>query len=196
MSIERETLSVSGLKELNKALVRLQGKTASSISRSGIAAAGREVQKAAQARVPVDTGNLKRSIGVKVKRLGRTGYAADVGPMKRTSRGKVEIGAGTFGTLKFVSDGYYGHMVEYGTDPHLIPYKGQKLKRGPGRTKVARNQILKINGNIITGPIQHHGAGARPFMRPAWQAVKGRLPNIMGKTIWKRIEREARKAKK
>lgn len=173
---------LDGLRELNKALNQLEGKVASSISRSAISAAGKDVAEAARSRVPVETGNLKRSISVRTLRLGRTGYAAKVGPMKRKFRGRVEIGAGTFGSLTQIADGWYGHLVEFGTAPHLIPKRGSK--------------VVKVNGKLVRGPVQHPGTPPRPFMRPAWQATKGQLVHKMGRVMWRRIEREARKAKK
>lgn len=184
---------LEGLRDLNRALKRLDGKVASSISRSGIAAAGKKVQRATQVLVPKDTGNLAASIGVRTFKLGRTGYAAHVKPMRRRFSRQIEIAAGFSGKFTAEADGYYAHMVEFGTRPHLIPYKGQKLKRGPNRTKVARNQKLKIGGRWVTGPVQHPGTAPRPFMRPAWQATKGRLPDEMMRVMWRRIEREARK---
>lgn len=180
---------LEGLKELNKALKKLDGKVSSSIARKSIGKAARVMRDEIRARTPVgETGNLRDAIRSKTKKLGRTGFLSIIGPMRVRGRDKVTKKSFTKSDVAWIAN-----ILEKGADPHLIPYKGQKLKRGPNRTKVARNQKLKINGNWVTGPVMHPGIPPRPFIRPAWHSTKDRLPGVIGRELWRHINKEQKK---
>ncbi len=164
---------LEGLKELNKAMKKLDGKVSSSIGRKSVGKAGRVVRDEIKSRTPVDTGNLRNSIRSKVKKLGRTGFAASIGP------GKV-MGRDRDTKKSFIkADGWYAHIIERGSRSHKIPRRGTKP--------------LKIGGNLVMGPVEHPGTAPRPFIRPAWVAVQDRLPGVIGRELWHHINKEQKK---
>lgn len=164
---------LDGLKDLNKALKKLNGKVSGSIARRSIGKAGRVMRDEIKTRAPVDTGNLRNSIRSKVSKLGRTGFAAKIGP------GKV-MGRDRDTKKSFIkADGWYAHIVERGSKSHKIPRRGTKP--------------LKIGGKLVMGPVTHPGTAPRPFIRPAWDATKDRLPGVMGRELWRLINKEQKK---
>jgi HK97 gp10 family phage protein len=101
-----EFLNIKGGAELQKLLDQLPVKIEKNIMRSALRAGARVIANEAKAIVPVDDGDLKRSI--------RTGSSA--------KRGKV---------IAYVRAGgkkgsFYAHMVEFGTAAHLIVPKNRK----------------------------------------------------------------------
>jgi hypothetical protein len=62
--------------------------------------------------------------------------------------------------------GYAGHLVEYGTAPHII------------RAKASGGQ-LHLRGNVFATEVQHPGAAAKPFMRPAFDSKKDEAIGII-----------------
>lgn len=96
----------------------------------------------AKSRVSKDDGDLEKSIGSIPGRGRGKGEQVYVGP-RRGGRFK----------------GYAGHLVEYGTAPHIIKAK-------------AASGLLHLRGNVFVEHVNHPGAAARPFMRPAFDAKK------------------------
>lgn len=127
------------------------------------------------------TGTLGHSLGIVQKRNKRRGTVYTiVGP--RTGYKNPETGENPVNIA---------HLVEFGTDPHLIAPKGAagalKIKRGVGPTV------------IVEGAVHHPGAQAKPFMRPAYDA-KGRevlstMEAELEKGILRRVARFEKKGK-
>lgn len=103
----------------------------------------------AKSRVSKNNGDLEKSIGsIPGRGLGK-GEQVYVGP-RRGGRFK----------------GYAGHLVEYGTAPHIIKAK-------------AAGGLLHLRGNVFVNEVQHPGAAARPFMRPAFDTKKDEAIGII-----------------
>lgn len=75
-------------------------------------------------------------------------------------------------------DAYYAHMIEFGTKAHRI---------GPKNAKA-----LVINGQVMRGEINHPGASARPFMRPAFDGRAQQAVGTVAKYIADRLAKEAK----
>jgi len=99
--------------------------------------AAKPIIQKAQELVPKGDGDLQKSIGTIPGRGRGRGEQVYIGP-RRGGRFK----------------GYAGHLVEYGTAPHLI------------RAKAAGGQ-LRLHGNVFAEEVHHPGAAPHPFMRPA-----------------------------
>ena len=102
-------VDIKGLDEINKKLRLLDKKMKASIARRALNKGGRHIRDEAKSRVPVRTGNLRDSITLRTKKLGRTGFLAEVGPAKRKGRDAIT------GKRKVLADGFYGRFVERGT---------------------------------------------------------------------------------
>ena len=97
-------------------------------------------------------GLLKKSIGIKVKTMGRRGQKKVVGMVGPKLRNKLMTAAG-----RTVKPYLYAHLVERGTAPHSLKARNStKLKNFVGPVK-SRKTINKL----------HPGAVAKPFMKPA-----------------------------
>lgn len=94
-------LHIKGLAELHKALQRLPEELEKKVLRNALGAGARVMKSAAQDRVPVDSGALRKSIRVATSaRKGRW-------------RLKANIVAGN-------KEAFYAHMVEFGSAKHMI----------------------------------------------------------------------------
>jgi HK97 gp10 family phage protein len=142
-------IDVKGLKELEKALTLLPLRVAVKHASKAVREGAKVIQQAARAKVPVDTGNLKRSISVKVLNRNRDAYqvTAMVGPeiVGRRSSKKKKI------------DAFYAHWVEYGTKAHHIPKQGVNDK-----------VMTDGQGKFFGRSVDHPGIPFQPFMRPAF----------------------------
>lgn len=90
---------VKGLAEIDKALRELPVKYERQTMMNSLRAAGRIIRDEAKRRVPVRTGNLKKSIAVVTGKRGRV-YVTN-------KQGKGQK-----------NDGWYAHLIEFGTKPH------------------------------------------------------------------------------
>lgn len=134
-------VDILGGKALAKALSELPLKIERNVMRSALRAGASVIAAEARRNVPVDTQELKRSI--------RTS--------SNSKRGMVEANA-VVGNRK-TKKGWYATFVEFGTAPHLI----RAGKNKPVLSFRDRNGVwhraLEVN---------HTGAVAKPFMRPAF----------------------------
>lgn len=143
LSLWLKTMNVDilGGKALAKALSELPLKIERNIMRSALRAGASVIAAEARRNVPTDTQELKRSI--------RTS--------SNSKRGMVEANA-VVGNRK-TKKGWYATFVEFGTAPHLI----RAGKNKPVLSFRDRNGVwhraLEVN---------HTGAKAKPFMRPAF----------------------------
>lgn len=117
-----EEVEITGLRELEARLLRLQGKVSNTVVRKALRKAGNVVVKAAKAKVEVDSGALRESIGT----IARKGKGTNFQTMFVGSRAKNKAALALAnaerpskfrdGTTKRNLAGiFYGHMVERGT---------------------------------------------------------------------------------
>lgn len=131
-------VDITGAKELAKMLNELPLKLERNIMRAALRAGAAVIAKEAKQNVPVDSGELKSSI--------RTS--------SNSKKGLVEANA-VVGRKK---KGWYATFVEFGTAPHIIKAgKNSKTLSFRDRNGVWR-RATQVN---------HTGAQAKPFMRPA-----------------------------
>jgi HK97 gp10 family phage protein len=121
-------VKVEGLRELGERMKSLSEDVNNRIARAATAAGAVVIRKAAQSKVAVDTGNLKKSIIVKRLPKGETQLTSE--HIVTVRKGKVtakQKGAG-------LKDAFYGRFVEFGTAkmparPYLRPaYDENKQK--------------------------------------------------------------------
>lgn len=122
------SVKVEGLRELGERMRGLSEQVNNRIARAATAAGAVVIRNAAQAKVPVDTGNLKKNIIV--KRLPK-------GESSLTSEHIVTVRQGKLTKKqkdKGLEDAYYGKFVEYGTAkmparPYLRPAFDQNKEK-------------------------------------------------------------------
>jgi HK97 gp10 family phage protein len=92
-----------------------------------------------------------------------------------------DAGNGNGGVAVFVNKkkAWYGRLEEFGTAPHVI--------------RVKRGKALKI-GSTYVKEVQHPGAAARPFMRPAFDTKKREAVEVIRLTLANTIESYIRRA--
>lgn len=161
-------VKITGLKNLEKNLKKLELKQAKNVLRASIRAGGRVVVKAARNNLPGNYIVLRKSLTVKVKRQRSPVFIV------------AQVGTTTGKNARY--DGYYANMVEFGTDPHVIP-----RKRGSKSSKV--NKILKFNDNVYRTSINHPGTPARPFLRPAFDNNIRQIEKAFAAKMWEGIKK-------
>jgi len=146
-----KNLSFVGIEELSQVLDALSGdnKLSNKVVRGILNKAAKPIIQKAQELVPKDDGDLQKAIGTIPGRGQGKGEQVYVGP-RRGGRFK----------------GYAGHLVEYGTAPHII------------RAKAAGGQ-LRLHGNVFAEEVHHPGAAPHPFMRPAFDSKKDEAIGII-----------------
>lgn len=106
-------------------------------------AGGEVILEAAKAKVSVGDGDTRDSGYVATKE--RSTYEDKPGHNKQA---EVKLGDAAIGFAAFNAA-----WLETGTPPHAIGKPGQVLRMP--------------DGSLVRGPIQHPGAAAKPFLRPA-----------------------------
>jgi HK97 gp10 family phage protein len=146
-----KNLQFVGIEELSEVLDALSSdkKLSNKVVRGILNKAAKPIIVDAQARVSKQDGDLQKAIGTIPGRGRGKGEQVYVGP-RRGGRFK----------------GYAGHLVEYGTAPHII------------RAKAAGGQ-LRLHGNVFVDEVHHPGAAAKPFMRPAFDSKKDEAIGII-----------------
>lgn len=138
-------VQIEGLEQLKRAFDLLPKRVAVSAASKSVREGAKVIQKAARSKVPVDTGNLRRSIIVKVLNKNRDAMevAALIGP-----------GRGYFSKKKNAKtgDGFYGFFLEYGT----VKMKAKPfLRPAYDENKVAAQQaIVDVIGAAIESEAQ------------------------------------------
>lgn len=152
-----EETSIIGGRRLHQELQSLPVRIERNILRAALGAGARVIRDEAKQNVPVQMGDLKRSI--KVSTNSKRG----------TVTAKVKAGD---------KKAFYAHMVEYGTKAHVIKVKEEdrpinyRLTRRRGvLTRVSIRTInrrgLLIGNNFVGSRVDHPGAQPRPYLRPA-----------------------------
>lgn len=129
-------VEIQGDKALEAALGLLGGKVARRVMRKSLNAGAREIVKDARSRVVRRTGQLRKSLGVKVKTYKSGTLAAIVGPrtgFKATIDGKP------------VNPTNYSHLVEFGTE-----HSAARPFLGPAFTSKAPAALAKIARKVRT----------------------------------------------
>jgi len=146
-----KNLSFVGIEELSQVLDALSGdkKLSNKVVRGILNKAAKPIIQRAKELAPKEDGDLQKSIGTIPGRGQGKGEQVYVGP-RRGGRFK----------------GYAGHLVEYGTAPHII------------RAKAAGGQ-LHLRGNVFVEEVHHPGATAKPYMRPAFDNKKDEAIGII-----------------
>ena len=137
------TVKIEGLSELGARMKTLTSDVNNRIARAATAAGAVVIRNAAQQKVPVDSGNLKKNIIVKRLPKGEAPLTSEhivtVRKGKLTSKQK---GSG-------LKDAYYGSFVEYGTakmpaQPFMRPaYDQNKEKAAEAIKDRIRKRIEK-----------------------------------------------------
>ena len=133
------TINIKGGKELMEALRTFPAKVEKKVMQDALVDGAKIVAKQAKLNVPIDSGDLKRSI--KVTRGDKR---------KRKGVSAAQVVAGGKKT-------FYAHMVEFGTAAHLITGKnGNQL-----------SFTAKDGTQVRIDSVNHTGSKAQPYMRPA-----------------------------
>lgn len=161
-------LRIEGLADLEKALDNLSKSTGRSVLRRSMRKAAEPMAEMARTLAPVKTGKLRDSI--KFGSLLNGSQRKLQRKLTVEERAAVELFLGP--SYVKGSGGRVGHLVEFGTAPHL-------------------------NGGLFPGTM-HPGTAPQPFMRPAFDAEArptiNRLKPILWAEIGKAAARAARKA--
>lgn len=146
-----KNLRFVGIEELSEVLDGLAGdkKLSAKVVRGILNKAAKPMVQKAKELVPKEHDDLAKAIGTIAGRGQGKGEQVYVGP-RRGGRFK----------------GYAGHLVEYGTAPHII------------RAKAAGGQ-LHLRGNVFAEEVNHPGAAAHPYMRPAFDSKKDEAIGII-----------------
>ena len=164
-----------GEKELMKRLNGLgKQSTVNRMARPALREASGEIRKAAKRLAPKKSGQLKKSIKNKVVTSKKTGTVfAVVGPA---------YGFKTVDENGRANDpAKYGHLVEFGTKPHVITAKNKKTLK----------YVNKTGNTVFPVSVMHPGTAPKPFLRPAYDSVNSKA--IIAKRLGKELDKEAAK---
>lgn len=123
------SVKVTGLRELNDVLSKLAPNVQKRVAGNAIRAGARLVATDAKRRVPVDTGQLKRSIVVRAAKGVRTGVGAVVAILRPRSRIAHLI---EFGTSKTAAQPFLRPALDSQAQP-AIRKVGEILRKGVER---------------------------------------------------------------
>lgn len=147
-----------------KALAALDPDELKKLFDSALRSAAAPIATEMRNQAPVDKGNLKGSITVRVYNIvnaasgtGKVHARVRIGPSARNGR----IG------------GRYAHLVELGT------------KSGTRRTRKRQFRIFRQGEEVVTREIQHPGTKARPFIRKAFDAKREKANKKMRDKLMK-----------
>jgi HK97 gp10 family phage protein len=157
----RMDMKLLGAKDIENLLSKLPDKIGEKVLKQSMSAATKPMVRLAKSLVPVKSGNLRKNIVVK--------------PSRKKIKGNHAV---LFGATKKAP---YAHLVELGTQSHVIKPKKAKF--------------LKIFGSYVK-EVRHGGSRARPFIRPAFDRERGNWFKYLGKEIGKRVDKEAKKLRK
>ena len=99
MNLKKNKLTITGDKQIDRALKNIPDKVAKKAFRKSMRPAMKVIQKEAKDNAPVDSGDMKKSIKVKAAKRSRRFMGIDV----------------VIGEEAFKGETWYGNLVEYGT---------------------------------------------------------------------------------
>jgi len=159
------SMKLEGLKDLEDKLLKdLPAAVQKKVMRSALMFALTPIQKAAKAKVPEDSGELKKAI--RKKSL-----------LTRANQFKAE--AGIHMTSKRKATGWKWHFIEFGTAAHKIKSKKKKALSGDG--------VIYGKETIVPA------ISAQPFLRPAFAEKSREALARFKKQMLKRILKETEK---
>lgn len=177
------SMRLVGAKELEYAMRILPTTIANRIVPTALRGAAKPIVQSARWRLSWNkrTGELAKSIGTKLaKKRSDAARVMIVGPRsKKTTDSKGRP----------VNPANYAHLVEYGTQAHTIT---------PRIAAVGVGGVLgPFKGSEgFAAKVEHPGADAQPFLRPAFDSKKNQAANNYLAFATKAIEREAAKLNK
>lgn len=165
-------VTVTGLAELHKVLQELPVKIERNVMRGALRAGAKVIEEEAERLCPVAPPNMT------AVKLG-----ARAGELKRSIRVSVRVRSKAGWINAQIKAGnrvaWYAHLVEFGTARHWIKPKNRKS--------------LFLAG-VFKELIDHPGARAKPFMRPAFDAKSRAAIDAMADYIRTRLPKEIKKA--
>lgn len=141
-------VTMTGVPEIDRTLRTLPKRMKKKLLISAYRKAGRLLVKNARSRIPVNQGDLRKSIGV-VAWKNTEGNEATVRIGPRRKKGSANM------------QGWHSHLIEYGT-------KDREPRKG--KTLVFEDR----SGNLIF-PRRVRGLRPTPFMQPAIAATKDKI---------------------
>mgnify|MGYP006935485075 CR=1 FL=1 len=183
-------MDLTGDKKLIAALNSLGGTQLNKIVRAAETKAMRPMAKSAKANAPVETGTLKKSIGVKTKTYRRSGTVVTVvGPRIGFER-EVTVETPTGERIREVRNpSKYAHLVEFGTAAHAV----KKGAINVIRHNTEREREGLAIAQSATATEKHRGAQKKPFLRPAFDSNKGGAQAILHAELGRGVEKLAKK---
>lgn len=182
---------LEGLPELLKSLDGLKPALKNRILRNALKKGSAIILKAARAKVPVDTGILKKSLGVKDKTYPSGVVVVLVGPRSEFTKNKKgaqkrawkRTGAQEVGKAAGRKPMFYGHLVEFGSRAHKTGAGSKLARKGSGKQDQQSGA-------------SHPGSKAQPFLRPALDENKQKIIAEMARVIKAELAKEAARLNK
>lgn len=178
--------NIKGGKELQAFLDQLPAKMEANVMRSALRKGAQVIAEEAKMQCPTDTGRLRDSIRVSV-RLIRGKVVAKVSAGGAT---KKRVSSTASGGVKVAYDNaYYARFVEFGTAAHYI--KAVKAKSLVLRAnKQASSGFANRWMSWVVDGVEHPGARAKPFMRPAFDSKSTAALQAVIDQIRKRLTKQ------
>lgn len=166
---------IEGLSELNAILKSLPAKVEGNVMRGALRAALTEVRKEVQAEVPVEDGDLRKSVRIRFRsRSQKFGVV------------RMHLVAGD-------KTAWYASLIEFGTG-QFYAGRGGRSKRKAYKIKPRKRDGALLFGGKIRKEVTHPGIKPNPFMRRAFDQSQQRALNVMKTYIATRLPRELKKA--
>lgn len=156
-------VKITGLRELERTLKKLEPKNSKNVLRAAIRAAGRVVVVEARQNLPSEYDTLSRSLTHKL--------------LKQRSAVRMNLIVGPTTGEQARYNGWYAHLVEFGVAPHPIP-------KGNGR------RIMNIGDGEVATKVQHPGVKKRPFLRPALDNNLEKIKDAYIAKLWAGIKKK------
>lgn len=167
MSAVQRSVKMEGWAELEDLLRLMPSKIGTKVAVASLRKGAAIIRAEAARLVPVETGELRRSIRVRT--------------FRQKSRAERTVTVWVQGPEKSLAI-----LVEFGTSAHLIK---RKRKGGVlGRAKGRLGGIYQGKG-LPRGQVMHPGATARPFIRPAFDSRVGQATQAIAQGIREGIEK-------
>ncbi|MBN8431810.1 HK97 gp10 family phage protein [Microbulbifer salipaludis] len=167
-----DQIEIHGLAELDAALAKIgDAAVAQKALEDGLFDAAQVVQKAAKAKVSVESGRLRKSIR---RYRGKEGKKKLAGVSKRDA----VVYVGTKSTKR--NPVFYARFVEYGTDQHAVEL-GKAAKRRGATSLVGKKGRFGKKVEVK--------AKAKPFLRPALDENRKPVIERFVSGLTKRIEK-------
>jgi HK97 gp10 family phage protein len=164
------SFEIEGLREVDDALAAFSSGVARGIARRALLAAAAPVAEAIRAAAPVDTGQLRDSIGIVVARArsGAGGQAA-----RKT----------------YAAGGSAGAALDA-----LITARREAKAAGTAGTLAEVNVVAFAKGHAHLQEFGTAHHAAQPFIRPGWEATKHVALAIIKDRLWEEIRKAAARA--